>query len=257
MYYDADLLTWWLSVDPMSDKYPNMSPYNYCAGNPMKLVDPNGMEFWICNNQESKNDILSLIRKSKYEKYVSFGEDGQVTIDFGNLSQEKIDKILSKDAGLDLINKLVSSDKKVFYETVDGQTSATAEDGYSTNMDDIRSGVINASNNGLDSRNGLNHHPKAGFDGYVALAKSGEWYDNGGNSCRTSLLFHELCENYFRTDMGIPYNDVKNETGQMVKGAHRRACNMEGSTYGNPNPGTFSFGALSKAAFFYKGQRIW
>jgi len=34
----------WLSVDPMSDKYPSMSPYNYCANNPMKLIDPNGME---------------------------------------------------------------------------------------------------------------------------------------------------------------------------------------------------------------------
>ena len=34
----------WLSVDPMSDKYPSMSPYNYCANNPVKLIDPNGME---------------------------------------------------------------------------------------------------------------------------------------------------------------------------------------------------------------------
>jgi len=36
-----------LKVDPMSDKYPSMSPYNYCANNPMILVDPNGEEIWI------------------------------------------------------------------------------------------------------------------------------------------------------------------------------------------------------------------
>ena len=42
-YYNSDLSPW-LSVDPMADKYPNLSPYNYCAWNPMKLVDPNGME---------------------------------------------------------------------------------------------------------------------------------------------------------------------------------------------------------------------
>ena len=43
-YYWSELLTGWLSVDPMSDKYPSMSPYNYCAWNPVKLVDPDGCE---------------------------------------------------------------------------------------------------------------------------------------------------------------------------------------------------------------------
>ena len=33
----------WLSVDPMADKYPSISPYAYCAWNPIKLVDSNGM----------------------------------------------------------------------------------------------------------------------------------------------------------------------------------------------------------------------
>lgn len=35
-------MTMWLSVDPMADKYPNISPYAYCAWNPVKLVDPDG-----------------------------------------------------------------------------------------------------------------------------------------------------------------------------------------------------------------------
>ena len=43
-YYDSELLTGWLSVDPMADKYPGLSPYAYCAGNPVKLVDPDGRE---------------------------------------------------------------------------------------------------------------------------------------------------------------------------------------------------------------------
>jgi RHS repeat-associated protein len=42
-YYDSELSIW-LSVDPMAAKYPGLTPYNYCAGNPMILVDPNGME---------------------------------------------------------------------------------------------------------------------------------------------------------------------------------------------------------------------
>lgn len=42
-YYSSDLSIW-LSVDPMADKYPSMSPYVYCANNPVRLVDPNGEE---------------------------------------------------------------------------------------------------------------------------------------------------------------------------------------------------------------------
>jgi RHS repeat-associated protein len=42
-YYDSDLSIW-ISVDPMSDKYPSLSPYNYCANNPIMLIDPNGKE---------------------------------------------------------------------------------------------------------------------------------------------------------------------------------------------------------------------
>jgi len=42
-YYSSDLSIW-LSVDPMSDKYPSLSPYTYCTNNPIKLVDPDGEE---------------------------------------------------------------------------------------------------------------------------------------------------------------------------------------------------------------------
>ena len=45
-YYSSDLSIW-LSVDPMAAKYPSLSPYVYCANNPVKLVDPNGEDVWI------------------------------------------------------------------------------------------------------------------------------------------------------------------------------------------------------------------
>ena len=44
-YYDSDLMTGWLSVDPMADKYPSLSPYAYCGWNPIRLVDPDGEAF--------------------------------------------------------------------------------------------------------------------------------------------------------------------------------------------------------------------
>lgn len=41
----TDDISKWLSVDPLSDKYPNISPYAYAAWNPIKYVDPTGE--WI------------------------------------------------------------------------------------------------------------------------------------------------------------------------------------------------------------------
>jgi RHS repeat-associated protein len=42
-YYDSELGRW-LSVDPLADKYPGWSPYNYCMNNPLKYVDQDGNE---------------------------------------------------------------------------------------------------------------------------------------------------------------------------------------------------------------------
>ena len=44
----------WLSVDPLSDKYPDINPYAYCSWNPVKYVDPNGK--WV----ESAWDIANI-----------------------------------------------------------------------------------------------------------------------------------------------------------------------------------------------------
>ena len=40
--YYASPFSFWLSVDPLADKYPAISPYAYCTWNPIKFVDPDG-----------------------------------------------------------------------------------------------------------------------------------------------------------------------------------------------------------------------
>lgn len=48
----------WLSVDPLADKYPNISPYAYAAWNPVKYVDPDGKEI-INKMNPAANKTLS------------------------------------------------------------------------------------------------------------------------------------------------------------------------------------------------------
>lgn len=60
-YYSSDLSVW-LSVDPMSDKYASLSPYVYCADNPMKLVDPNGEEIEISLSMDDNGNRVVNIK---------------------------------------------------------------------------------------------------------------------------------------------------------------------------------------------------
>jgi uncharacterized protein (TIGR02594 family) len=42
-YYDSRISIWY-GVDPMADKYPQFTPFNSTLNNPIRLVDPDGME---------------------------------------------------------------------------------------------------------------------------------------------------------------------------------------------------------------------
>ena len=54
----------WLSVDPMADKYPSLSPYAYCAWNPVKYIDPNG-EFGLSVHKEI---VKRIVEKKGFSK---------------------------------------------------------------------------------------------------------------------------------------------------------------------------------------------
>jgi RHS repeat-associated protein len=74
-YYNPKWSTW-LSVDPLAEKYPEISPYAYCANNPIIYIDPDGRDFdkpeeaqKLINNLENKKTELSAnILKWKNEK---------------------------------------------------------------------------------------------------------------------------------------------------------------------------------------------
>ena len=70
-YMDHELMTMWLSVDPMADKYPSISPYAYCAWNPVKLVDPDGREIDI-SALEKKNKKGEYVHKQLRDAFIAF-----------------------------------------------------------------------------------------------------------------------------------------------------------------------------------------
>jgi len=62
-YYPA--LGRFTSIDPLAEKYYSISPYAYCANNPVNMIDPNGMETYTTHDAGEIKDFLNEI-KAKY-----------------------------------------------------------------------------------------------------------------------------------------------------------------------------------------------
>ena len=45
------------TIDPLAEKYYSLSPYAYCAGNPIRLVDPNGMDIYLYDKKTGQLDL--------------------------------------------------------------------------------------------------------------------------------------------------------------------------------------------------------
>ena len=65
------------SVDPMASKYPSLSPYVYCANNPVKLVDPKVKKYMNLMNPESffglvAKKVVQIILLLENQMEVSF-----------------------------------------------------------------------------------------------------------------------------------------------------------------------------------------
>ena len=89
-YYSSDLSIW-LSVDPMSDKYPSLSPYVYCANNPIRLMDPNGEEVYIRGDDASA--ALEQLQNQTSLK-LSIGEDGK--LEYKGTANSNIDALITQ-----------------------------------------------------------------------------------------------------------------------------------------------------------------
>ncbi len=86
-YYSSGLSIW-LSVDPLSIKYPSTSPYMYVGGHPTMVIDPDGRD-WIQDkngNYKYHEGITKDTKLQKGEKYLGKSSKIDVNDSEGNYS---------------------------------------------------------------------------------------------------------------------------------------------------------------------------
>ena len=156
--YDPVSLAW-DSPDPLADKYPSLSPYAYCKGDPVNFRDPDGLAWYydqdgnfIYQNNDDDDNIYILnqeqiktaeMSKDKNKAFNDFKD----TYQYSNLMKTMLDNgSLSIDAAntiaTDLFSRVNSDKNDQPYTNVPlhisiskiapryGQTSTSLQDGY-------------------------------------------------------------------------------------------------------------------------------
>lgn len=88
----------WTASDPLSEKYYGISPYVYCLGNPISIIDPNGMDIWT---MDEKGNVV-WVKESDDHRLYYMNNDGLLSDDYVSVSGRSIlDDLTKTEAKVD------------------------------------------------------------------------------------------------------------------------------------------------------------
>lgn len=115
-----EIVSRWLSIDPLARKYPSMSPYNFVGNMPIIAVDPDGKEIKVLSKDPVfRGFILAQLQKLTDDK-LEIDKNGVVQIIHSATNP-------SKPLGTRSISQLVTSSNLHTIDQTDGRNQTTAE----------------------------------------------------------------------------------------------------------------------------------
>ena len=171
-YMDHELTTGWLSVDPMTDKYPSISPYSYCAWNPVKLVDPDGEEVYLKGEKGCVDKALSMMNSASKHLTFFIGADGRVSCT--GKARNRRERMM--------INIINSQDVTVNMEVQDHDRISGSDDIINEGGGAYMGNTLNADKSHANTRQIVN-------------VDKLEFYDKATNK-NGNLIWHEIGESF-------------------------------------------------------------
>ena len=183
--------TAWTAIDPLAEKYYSVSPYSYCAGNPVRFVDLDGKDIWTLNSRgkvirhvkDKTQDTFYVVNGSKSSASQSISFDYGTITDFHKARSFFSNKsatsffVLDETKGADLF-KFFADNLKIEFGLIN-----TTNDGsiVMTNHDDnsVRASKMakELSDKGVDITSILHNHPNnTPPSGFGSKDKRGDKY---------------------------------------------------------------------------------
>jgi hypothetical protein len=189
--YEAEFSSRWLSPDPLAKKYPELSPYVYCANNPINVIDPDGREGIVVSGSPGEHDnklhfLINGLDRAKAAQGRAEKGEGTTWLIYNDkdkgFNQKDLDKYTA-DAQKAGINVEVVSEVS---EIVDYVNNKTGEDSRSNDQISSFYYVGHSTPGDLDvgyAGSGQNFDPS---DFKSNAFKSGAWVNVVGG-CRTAI----------------------------------------------------------------------
>ena len=119
----------WTTMDPLCEKYYSWSPYAYCAGNPVNIVDPEGKDWYIFD--ERGNYYQTIEHEGQHRLAVRTENENRVSYKFYDFADPKNDP---KDIDDGIINKIEFVSSEEIIRSLDGAGA----------FDDSLRGILNS-----------------------------------------------------------------------------------------------------------------
>ena len=187
------------SIDPMAEKYYSISPYAYCAGDPINCIDPTGCV--VVADSLAQEDLLNGFNETE-RQYIEFDENGNLLVD----------KLYESDSSSDAFAALKSlAESDVIYSF-----NTSEVDGYNIEF----YFPITDEDGNTNYYYGVTHYPGAP----VEPSKDG----NVQIYTFSKLELEKRISNRFHEGLGHAYFYEKSRTDKSFDPAHRWEANSDG-----------------------------